>query len=253
MRWTKSAKPARAIHQLTTAMLLLATMFAAARSFGQNAQTPISAANQASAPTQSAIAQRPLLIMIDAAHGGSESGAMLNAAMPEKDVTMAIAQRLRHQLTARGIEAVLVRDGDATISADQRAQIVNSAHPALYIAIHASSQGSGMRLYTAMLPAAGENSGPFVDWETAQSAALIRSRSIQDQITTGIEKMGFPFRSLIAPLRPLNNVLVPAVAVEIAPTTGDVSQLASIDYQQMTTAALANSIAAIRASLESQR
>jgi hypothetical protein len=57
----------------------------------------------------------------------------------------------------------------------------------------------------------------------------------------------------MAPLRPLNNVTVPALAVEIAPTTGNVSQLASIDYQQMVTAALANSIATIRGSLESGR
>jgi N-acetylmuramoyl-L-alanine amidase len=58
-------------------------------------------------------------------------------------------------------------------------------------------------------------------------------------------------RSLVAPLHPLNNITVPALAIEIAPTTGDVSQLASVDYQQMITAALANSIAAIRGKLES--
>lgn len=254
MRWNKGARPARTIRQLITATLLLTTMLAAPRSFGQSAQAPTSAANQAAAPAQPAtVQQQQLLIMLDAAHGGSESGAMLNTAIPEKDVTLAIARRLRQELAARGIAAVLVRDNDATISTDQRAQIVNSAHPALYIAIHATSQGSGMCLYTAMLHAAGENSGPFVNWETAQSSVLIRSRSIQNQITIAIQKMGFPFRSLIAPLRPLNNVLVPAIAIEIAPTTGDVSQLASVDYQQMVTAALANSIAAIRTSLESQR
>jgi len=79
--------------------------------------------------------------MIDPAHGGSEPGAVLNAAIPEKDVTLAIARRLRQELAARGIPALLIRDGDATISTDQRAQIVNSAHPALYIAVHATSQG----------------------------------------------------------------------------------------------------------------
>ena len=96
-------------------------------------------------------------------------------------------------------------------STDQRAQIVNAAHPALYVAIHATSQGRGMRIYTAMLPASGDNSGPFVDWETAQSSALSRSRSVQDQVAATIQKTGFPLRSLIAPLRPLNNVTVPAL------------------------------------------
>jgi N-acetylmuramoyl-L-alanine amidase len=195
-------------------------------------------------------AQRVLLIMIDAAHGGSEPGAALNAAIPEKDVTLSIARRLREQLAARGISAQLIRDNDATLSTDQRAQIVNAAHPALYIAIHATSQGSGMRIYSAMLPAGGDDSGPFVGWETAQSSARSRSQWAQDQIATAIHKTGFPLRSLIAPLRPLNNVTVPALAIEIAPTTGNVSQLASVGYQQMVTAALANSIAAIRGKLE---
>jgi N-acetylmuramoyl-L-alanine amidase len=191
--------------------------------------------------------------MIDPAHGGSESGAALNPAMPEKDVTLAVARLLRQQLVGRGIPALLIRDSDATISTDQRAQFVNSVRPALYIAIHAASQGSGMRIYTAMLPAGGDNSGPFLDWQTAQSAALTRSRWLQDKVATGILKTGFPVRSLTAPLRPLNNVAVPALAVEIAPTTGEVSQLASVDYQQMITAALANSIAAIRQNLEPAR
>jgi len=70
-------------------------------------------------------------------------------------------------------------------------------------------------------------------------------------MTASIQKTGFPLRALSAPLRPLNNLLIPALAIEIAPTTGDVSQLASADYQQMVSAAVANSIASIRGRLES--
>lgn len=191
--------------------------------------------------------------MIDPAHGGGEPGAILSTAMPEKDVTLAIARLLQQQLASRGIQSVLVRNSDQTLSTDQRAQAVNSARPGLYIAIHATSQGTGMRIYTAMLPTGGDGSGSFMDWQTAQGQALTRSRWVQEQVSAAIQKMGFPFRSLTAPLRPLNNVTVPALAVEIAPTTGNVSQLASVDYQQMVTAALANSIATIRGSLESGR
>jgi N-acetylmuramoyl-L-alanine amidase len=230
--------------------LLLFTLLPLRLLLGQT--TPeMPSASQNPAPVQSVPAPRALLIMIDPAHGGSEPGAVLNAAIPEKDVTLAIARRLRQELSARGIQALLIRDGDATISTDQRAQIVNSARPSLYIAFHATSQGSGMRIYTTMLPAAGDNASPFVDWQTAQASAITRSRWVQDQVAAAIQKTGFPLRSLVAPLRPLNNVTVPALAIEIAPTTGDVSQLASVDYQQMITAALANSIAAIRGKLES--
>lgn len=247
MPWSKGASYQRTARLLTVALLLLPLPLA----FGQNQSTAPPPANSPPALTQTAPVQRALVVMIDPAHGGSDLGAALNEAIPEKDVTLAMARRLREQLLARDIRVLLLRDSDATLSTDQRAQIVDAAHPALYVAIHATSQGRGMRIYTAMLPASGDNSGPFVDWETAQSSALSRSRSVQDQISAAIQKTGFPLRSLIAPLRPLNNVTVPAIAVEIAPTTGNVLQLASVDYQRMVTAALANSIAAIRGKLES--
>src|SRR5215469_6553599 len=185
----------------------------------------------------------PPVILIDPAHGGADAGAALNAAIPEKDVTLVLARRLRQELNSRGLESQLLRDSDIALTADQRAASVNALRPALYIVIHASSQGSGMRLYTAILPAGQAGRGPFLDWQTAQASALTRSRSIQAQITASVQKTGFPFRSLTAPLRPLNNVTVAAIAMELAPTTGDVSQLASPDYQRMVCAALANGIA----------
>lgn len=247
MPWSKGASYRRIARFLTGPLFLL---LLSPLAFGQNLPAVAPPANQTPAATQAPPAVRALVIMIDPAHGGSDLGAALNEAIPEKDVTLAIARRLREQLVARGIRAVLLRDSDATLSTDQRAQIVNAAHPALYVAIHATSQGNGMRIYTAMLPASGDSSGPFVDWETAQSSALTRSRWVQDQVAAAIQKTGFPLRSLVAPLRPLNSVTVPALAVEIAPTTGNASQLASVDYQEMVTAALANSIAAIRGKLE---
>src|ERR1700682_5393874 len=79
------------------------------------------------------------LVMIDPAHGGSESGAMLNPVILEKDVTLALARRLRLDLSAHGIVAELVRDTDITLSTDDRAARANAEHPALYICLHATS------------------------------------------------------------------------------------------------------------------
>ncbi len=192
----------------------------------------------------------PLQVMVDAAHGGTESGAILNPALLEKELTLLIAQRLRQELNSRGVQCHLLREADATVSTDQRTAMVNAARPLLYISIHVTSQGNGMKVYSAMLPAGGDDRGPFVDWQTAQSASLERSRWAQQQLVAAIQKMGFPVRSLTAQLRPLNNVTVPAVAVEIAPTTGQVLQLASTGYQQMIAAALANSIVPVVPSLK---
>src|SRR6266496_1429341 len=191
------------------------------------------------------------VILIDAAHGGTESGAVLGPDNLEKDVTLAFARRLRQDLISRGLQAQLVRDGDTLLSTDQRASMANASRSSLYICIHATSQGSGIRIYSAMLPRGSGNRGPFVGWQTAQAPSLLRSRSLQQQLTESIQKTRFPIRSLTAPLRPLDNIVVPALAIEIAPAIGQVSQLATADYQQMISAILANAIAGMRSRLES--
>jgi N-acetylmuramoyl-L-alanine amidase len=196
-----------------------------------------------------ASAEKPPLIIIDAAHGGSDPGALLTPTALEKDVTLNVARRLRQELSARGILCRLVRDGDATLTTDQRAAFVNTTDPALYIALHASSVGRGIRVFTAMLPAGGDSKGPFLDWDTAQAAALDRSKAIQARFVAAIQKTRFPVRALVAPLRPLNNVKSPAIAIEISPATGNASQVASIGYQQMISSAVANAVASILPSL----
>lgn len=185
------------------------------------------------------------LVMIDPAHGGNESGAVLNATILEKDVSLALARRLRADLSVHGIVAELVRDADITLSTDDRAAEANSERPVLYICLHATSQSGGIRIYSALLGEARENVGPFVDWSTAQSASLVNSRSAQQQMVAAIQKSGISARSLWAPLRPLNNVATTALAIELGPTTADVSQLLSADYQQNAAAALVNGIAQV--------
>jgi N-acetylmuramoyl-L-alanine amidase len=254
MPWNKDSDRSPAAYFIKAALLLFSARLllfgqaippvASSPNQAPAAQTP---ANPASAPVQPP--QHMLLIMIDPAHGGSDSGAVFNPSLLEKDVTLGLSRRLRQELSTRGLPAQLLRDFDGTLSTDQRAAMVNAAHPALYLCVHATSQGSGMRIYTAMLPVGGDDHGLFLDWQTAQSASLARSRWAQQQLAASVQKTGFPVRSLTAPLRPLNTITVPAVAIELAPTTGDVAQLASADYQQMITAALANSIASIMASL----
>jgi len=191
--------------------------------------------------------------MIDAAHGGSESGAVLAPDILEKDLTLAFARRLRQDLLSRGLQAHLLRDGDVQLSTDQRASIANSMHPALYICVHMSSQGIGLRIFSGMLTGRGDNRGPFVSWPTAQSVSLARSRSLQQQLTEAVQKTRFPIRSLTAAVRPLNTLTLPALAVEIAPANGQVSQLGSADYQNMVSAVLANAISTTRSRLESNR
>lgn len=213
------------------------------------AATPTQSTTPAMTPTQPAPAQKSLLIMIDAGHGGTDPGALLTPTVAEKDITLNVARRLKQELNMRGIQVQLVRDGDVAMSADQRATIANTADPALYISLHASSLGTGMRVFTAMLPSGGNNNGPFLDWDSGQSAALDRSKAIQAQLVSAIQQIRFPVRALMAPLRPLNNIKSPAIAIEISPTTGHADQVASTGYQQMICSAVANALGTIAPAL----
>lgn len=214
----------------------------------QSVPASVPAAQQPAAPMHPA-PPAPPLVMIDAAHGGTDPGAQLNPAIPEKDVTLMFARRLQQQLVTRGVSASLVRESDATLTTDQRAAQVNSIRPALYVCIHASSMGSGIRVFAAMLPVANDDRGPFVTWQTAQAGSENRSAWAQQQLTAAIQKMGFPVRAQLAPLQPLNNIAVPAIAIEVAPSNGSILQLASEDYQNMVAAAVASALGSMAPSL----
>ena len=201
----------------------------------------------------SLLGPRKFFVVVDASHGGGESGAALSAQLLEKDVTLALAKRLRQELESRGLPTLLLRDTDTTLTLDQRASLVNSTHPAIYICIHASSDGNGVRLYTALMRNIADSRGPFLTWETAQSPFLRSSEAAESGLAAALEKTQVPVRSLTAALRPLSNVIAPAVAVEIAPPAADVSELNSITYQQLICSSIASGIVGMRDKLEASR
>ena len=196
---------------------------------------------------------RKFFAVIDASHGGDERGAALDDQLPEKDVTIAFARRLRQEFESRGLSVMMVRDNDSTIPLDQRASLANVTHPAIYICIHAASQGNGVRLYTAMVPNVGDNRGPFLAWENAQSAFRVASETAQASIATELQKKQIPVHGLTAALRPLNSIIAPAVAVEISPRGTDTSDLTSAVYEQQIAASLVAGVLSVRDKLENAR
>jgi N-acetylmuramoyl-L-alanine amidase len=206
-------------------------------------QTPPTAATSTSVP-------RRYFAIVDASHGGNDRGEALSSTLAEKDVTVAFARRLRQELESRGITTLVLRDSDANLSLDDRAFFANSTHAAVYIALHAASNGHGVRLYTALLPYTSEDDrGPFHSWATAQTPAIALSQAAETSVATELRKVQVTVRTLSAPLRPLNNVVTAAIAVEVAPPATDLSPLTAPDYQQLIAGAIANGIAAIRSQL----
>jgi N-acetylmuramoyl-L-alanine amidase len=205
------------------------------------APTPATPTNPALAPSS-----RRYFAVVDASHGGDDHGETLSSTLLEKDVTVALARSLRQELESRGITTLVLRDSDANLSLDQRAIFTNTDHAAIYIALHAASNGRGVRVYTALLPYGDDDRGPFRSWTTAQHAWLPRSQSEASAVAAEMQKRQIPVRTLSAPLRPLNNVTGAAIAVEVAPQGSDLSQLTAPDYQQLITSAVATAIAATR-------
>ncbi len=191
--------------------------------------------------------------VVDPSHGGDERGASLSSQLVEKDVTLAIARRLRQELENRGLATLLLRDGDTTLSLDQRASLTNSVHPAIYICLHAASQGNGVRVYTALIPAGAENRGPFLSWDAAQMSYQVISQTAATSLLAELQNKRIPARSLIAPLRPLNNITTAALALEIALPSNDAFQLNAPSYQQFIASAIAGGIAGARDQLEAGR
>ena len=185
-------------------------------------------------------------VVVDASHGGTERGAALSDQMAEKDVTLAFGLRLRQLLQGRGLPTLVLREGDTTMSLDQRANMTNAAQPAIYLCLHAASQGNGVRLYTALLPAGSENKGPFLDWNTAQSGFRPASQTAASSMAAELGKSQIGVRSMLAPLRPLNNITAAAVAIELAPPAGKVADLNSPAYQQLVAESIAAGIEAVR-------
>jgi N-acetylmuramoyl-L-alanine amidase len=216
------------------------------------AATPVQTTTAAQPPSVNPAASVPrrYFAIVDASHGGNDRGEALSSTLAEKDITVAFARRLRQELENRGIPTLVLRDSDANLSLDERAFFTNTTHAAVYVALHAASNGHGVRLYTALLPYGGEEDrGPFRLWTTAQQSAMPLSQAAATSVATELRKQQVAVRTLTAPLRPLNNIVTAAIAVEVAPPASDLSQLSSPDYQQRIASAVASGIVVIRAQL----
>ncbi len=214
---------------------------------------PPPAPTQNAAPPPRQPAAPRFLVLIDPAHGGNDIGAAITPSLPEKDVVLALARRVQHELQNRGIAAGLLRNSDVVITLNQRAISTNAARPALYIALHAANTGQGVHVFTSLLPATNLSPQGFLPWDTAQTAFLDLSGSVAGSVAAELESRNLPNTTLLAPLRPMNNIAAPAIAVEIAPPAGNVDEIASATYQEQVAQAIAAGVAAVRSKLPQVR
>ena len=103
-------------------------------------KAPEAARGEASAKPSRPKIDRLVIIAIDAGHGGEDPGARGKRGTREKDVTLAIARRLKvlvdKEPTMRG---VLVRDGDYFVPLANRVQKSRRVNADLLVSIHADA------------------------------------------------------------------------------------------------------------------
>ncbi len=205
---------------------------------------------QAQPSPSPAIAERQphvpeFFVMIDPSHGGYDKGADFGGKLLEKDITLKLARELKKQLDDRGISARMLRESDVDIALDRRAEITNEQHAGIYIALHAGKPGRGVRVYVPLLADAQQPVGRLLPWESAQAEALKRSKLVSQVVVSELKKKDFSVSTLGIPLRPLNNIAAPAIAVELAPE-GDSESLENPKRHAAVASAIAVAIAQLR-------
>lgn len=137
-------------------------------------------------------------IVIDAGHGGHDSGTLGPGGIEEKDVVLDVALRLGALLKQKlGADVIYTRDDDTFIPLETRTAIANKAQADLFISIHANSgsdpSARGVETYylnfttsaDALEVAARENA--VSDESIHQLSDLVKKIALQDKINESRE------------------------------------------------------------------
>jgi len=224
---------------------------------------------QAAAPT--ANGQRSLVralglkvsrIVIDAGHGGHDSGTLGPDGIQEKEVVLDVALRLGKLLHQRlGAEIIYTRDDDTFIPLETRTAIANKAQADLFLSVHANSSSDssarGVEVYylnftsspDALEVAARENA--VGNQSIHQLSDLVKKITLKDKIDESREFATDVDQSLYAGLQQGNRGLrdrgvkkapfvvliganMPSILAEISFLTNpdDAHKLQTGDYRQ---------------------
>jgi N-acetylmuramoyl-L-alanine amidase len=81
-------------------------------------------------------------VVIDAGHGGKDTGTIGPNGLMEKELVLDVALRLGRLITERlGAEVVYTRSSDAFIPLEERTKIANDQRADLFISVHANASG----------------------------------------------------------------------------------------------------------------
>ena len=176
------------------------------------------------------------LIVLDPAHGGTDTGARGQNGAVEKDLVLQIVRTMHAELERQGYRVITTRNDDANPSYDDRAAMANTYRDSVFVSIHVSSTGTAgiARAYydrfgtpivpsaagTTAAPAQAPNSltGGWLAWNEAQRPFTDASHRLADLIQIQLVQVfaGSPAVSIGAAIRTLRSVAGPAIAIELS-------------------------------------
>lgn len=204
--------------------------------------TSLGCNGQSTTPAQPPTPPTPrFAIVLDAAHGGDDTGAHLDSGQLEKSANLVLSVRLRSLLTARGFQVITTREADSSVDLDHRAEVANHARAIACISLHSSESGSGVHLFASSLAPA--QSSRFTPWKTAQAAWETRSLALAGAVNSALTQAGLNVTLGRIPLPGIESMTCPAIAVELGPVRNSDGNIANEsdnpDYQAKVAAALA--------------
>ncbi|PYK43172.1 MAG: hypothetical protein DME46_08280 [Verrucomicrobia bacterium] len=137
-------------------------------------------------------------VVVDAGHGGRDSGAYRRSGPPEKTVTLDVATRLSRKLRDSQLKVVMTRTNDVFIPLDTRVDIENATPNSIFVSIHFNdSRRRGVKGFETYYHS------PYA----ADLAQNIQSRlcSLKGAVNRGVHTADF---------RVVRKALYPAVLVE---------------------------------------
>ena len=222
-------------------------------------------------------------VVIDAGHGGHDSGTLGADGIEEKDVVLDVALRLGKLLKDKlGVEVIYTRSDDTFIPLETRTAIANKAQADLFISIHANSSSDvsarGVETYylnftsdpNALEVAARENA--VSQSSVYQLSDLVKKITLKDKIDesrefaldvesslyAGLEKgnAGLKNRGIKkAPFVVLIGANMPSILTEISFVTNpkDASQLRTPEYRERVAESLYKGVAKYASGLSGVR
>lgn len=144
-------------------------------------------------------------IILDAGHGGSDGGTLAEDVLSqngrridvlEKDINLSVVFYMEELLEELGVEVILTRESDETLSLDERVKIANSVEADLFVSIHCNyyeddASISGLESYFFEGSDSGKSCAEKI-LEKVESGGKIETRNAKESNFYVLKKTNIP-------------------------------------------------------------